>query len=109
MTLLTSCAALLIAGCALPSGTSFTAPSDTPVTAAATASAFAPTRSALKPIDPAAFQSAVERAAKKLMVPGAVVLLRTPQGTFRVTVGTSELGAAKPPTTGDHFRIASNT
>ncbi|MEU0629581.1 serine hydrolase domain-containing protein [Streptomyces sp. NPDC005989] len=109
MTLLAPCAALLIAGCASPSGTSFTAPSDAPVTPAATASAFAHTLSALKPIDPAVFQSAVERAAKKLMIPGAVVLLRTPQGTFRVTVGTSELGAAKPPTTGDHFRIASNT
>ncbi|NBM15834.1 serine hydrolase [Streptomyces sp. GC420] len=76
---------------------------------AATASACEPTGSALKSIDPAALQSAVERAAKKLMVPGAVVLLRTPQGTFRATAGTTELGTAEPPTTGDHFRIASNT
>ncbi|MFD6935316.1 serine hydrolase domain-containing protein [Streptomyces goshikiensis] len=54
-------------------------------------------------------QASVERAAKKLTVPGAVVLLRTPQGTFHATVGTTELGAAKPPDAGDHFRIASNT
>ncbi|MFF5205842.1 serine hydrolase domain-containing protein [Streptosporangium sp. NPDC000396] len=101
MALLAPCAALLIAG-TLPSGVSFTALLDVPATASATPSA-------LKPIDPAVFQSAVERAAKKLMVPGAVVLLRTPQGTFRATTGTTELGTAKPPTTGDHFRIASNT
>ncbi|MEU6998747.1 serine hydrolase domain-containing protein [Nonomuraea sp. NPDC046570] len=100
-------AALLIASCAVPSG--FTALSDASATPAATASASDSTSSALKPIDPAVLQSAVERAAKKLMVPGAVVLLRTPQGTFRATVGTTELGTAEPPTTGDHFRIASNT
>ncbi|MCX4529482.1 beta-lactamase family protein [Streptomyces sp. NBC_01551] len=71
--------------------------------------AVSPAPSALKPIDPAAFQAAVDRAAKKLMVPGAVVLLRTPQGTFHATVGTTELGTANAPDAGDHFRIASNT
>ncbi|MFD1544443.1 serine hydrolase domain-containing protein [Nonomuraea guangzhouensis] len=101
MALLAPCAALLIASCTLPTAASL---SD-----ASAASASSPTPSALKPIDPAAFQSTVERTAKKLMVPGALVLLRTPQGTFRATVGTTELGTAKPPTTGDHFRIASNT
>jgi CubicO group peptidase (beta-lactamase class C family) len=95
-----SCVALLIAGCVVPAGPSFTALSDVSATPAATA---------LKRIDPAAFRSAVERAARNLMVPGATVLLRTPQGTFRATVGTTELDAAEPPTTGDHFRIASNT
>ncbi|HUR01770.1 MAG TPA: serine hydrolase domain-containing protein [Nonomuraea sp.] len=107
MALLASGAALLIASFALPSVASSTA--DASATPAPTASASGPTPSALKPIDPAVFQSTVERAAKKLMVPGAVVLLRTPQGTFRATVGTTELGTTKPPTTGDHFRIASNT
>ncbi len=100
--LLASCAALLIAG-TLPAEASSTRLFDVSATAST------PTPSALKPIDPAALQSAVARAAKKLMVPGAVVLLRTPQGTFRATVGTTELGTAKQPTTGDHFRIASNT
>ncbi|WP_313896591.1 serine hydrolase domain-containing protein [Streptomyces sp. GC420] len=102
------CAALLITG-ALPSEAGATAPAAVSAAPAATASACEPTGSALKSIDPAALQSAVERAAKKLMVPGAVVLLRTPQGTFRATAGTTELGTAEPPTTGDHFRIASNT
>ncbi|MEV8633609.1 serine hydrolase domain-containing protein [Streptosporangium sp. NPDC051023] len=109
MALLAPCAALLITGCAVPTGAAFTALSDASATPAATASASGPTPSTLKPIDPAVFQSAVARAAKKLMVPGAMVLLRTPRGTFRATVGTTELDTTKPPTTGDHLRIASNT
>ncbi|MGW1891497.1 serine hydrolase domain-containing protein [Streptomyces sp. NPDC002004] len=104
-----ACTAVLIAGCAAPSGAGLAALSDASPTPAATATVSGRTPSALKHIDPAAFRSAVERAAKKLMVPGAVVLLRTPQGTFRATVGTTELGTAQRPTTGDHFRIASNT
>ncbi|MFI6355593.1 serine hydrolase domain-containing protein [Streptomyces sp. NPDC050743] len=103
-----SCAVLLITGSGSPPETSFTAPV-TPSAPAPTTSTPTPTPSPLKHIDPAALQSVVERAAKKLMVPGAVVLLRTPQGTFRATVGTTESGTAQPPTTGDHFRIASNT
>ncbi|MEV8533834.1 serine hydrolase domain-containing protein [Streptomyces sp. NPDC051211] len=103
-------AAVLIVVCGLPPAA--------PVASAAPvamASAADPTPSptvpsaALKPIDPAALQSAVEQAAKKLMVPGTVVLLRTPQGTLSTVVGTTELGKATPPTTADHFRIASNT
>ncbi|MFG2980449.1 serine hydrolase domain-containing protein [Streptomyces sp. NPDC048258] len=104
--LLAPCVALLIAGGTLPPGATALALDDPSPTPAATAS---PVPSALKPIDPAAFQAAVDRAAKKLMVPGAMVLLRTPQGTFRAIVGTTERGTAEPPDTGDHFRIASNT
>lgn len=66
-------------------------------------------QSHLKTIDPAAFQSVVERLAKDLYVPGAVVLLQTPQGTFTANVGTTELGATTPPNDNTHFRIASNT
>ncbi|MCA2227050.1 serine hydrolase domain-containing protein [Nonomuraea aurantiaca] len=109
MALLAPIAALLIAGCAFPTEASFTAFTNAWPTPTPTATASASTPSALKPIDPAMFQSAVEGAAKKLMVPGALVLLRTPQGTFRAAVGTTELGTARPPTTRDHFRIASNT
>jgi D-alanyl-D-alanine carboxypeptidase len=68
-----------------------------------------PTPSALKPIDPAAFQAVVEKVAKDLFVPGAMVVLRTPQGTYEAGVGTTELGAATPPAADTHFRIASNT
>ncbi len=64
---------------------------------------------ALKTIDPAQFQRVVQDAAAKLQVPGALVLAQTPQGTFAATVGTTELGAQKPPQPDTHFRIASNT
>src|SRR5256885_4787287 len=77
--------ALLIAGCSRPSS------------------------SALKPIDQAALQTMVDTTAKELLVPGAVVLLRTPQGEFTVTHGTTRLGTMSPPRADTHFRIASNT
>ena len=64
---------------------------------------------ALKPIDQAALQAMVDTTAKELMIPGAVVLLRTPQGEFTVTYGTTLLGAISPPRADTHFRIASNT
>ena len=51
----------------------------------------------------------VDTTAKELLVPGAVVLLRTPQGEFAVTYGTTQLGATIPPRADTHFRIASNT
>jgi D-alanyl-D-alanine carboxypeptidase len=63
----------------------------------------------LKPIDRTALQNTVDTTAKKLMVPGAMVLLRTPQGEFIVSYGTTELGGAVPPRADTHFRIASNT
>jgi D-alanyl-D-alanine carboxypeptidase len=63
----------------------------------------------LKPIDRAALQNAVGMIAKELMVPGAMVLLRTPQGEFIVSYGKTELGGSIPPRAGTHFRIASNT
>lgn len=68
-----------------------------------------PGRSALKPIDPAALRAAVDSAAKKLLVSGAMVLVRTPQGTFEAGVGTTELGGRTAPDASTHFRIASNT
>src|SRR6476661_255849 len=65
--------------------------------------------SALKPIDQAALQTMVDTTAKELLIPGAVVLLHTPQGEFTVTYGTTLLGADSPPSGDTHFRIASNT
>jgi D-alanyl-D-alanine carboxypeptidase len=69
----------------------------------------APAPSALKTIDPAAFQAVVEAAAKKLTVPGAVVVVRTPQGRVVAGVGTTQIGGGTPPAANTHFRIASNT
>src|SRR5437868_14051949 len=68
-----------------------------------------PSSSALKPIDQAALQTMVDTTAKELLVPGAVVLLRTPQGEFTVTHGTTRLGTMSPPRADTRFRIASNT
>jgi D-alanyl-D-alanine carboxypeptidase len=63
----------------------------------------------LKPIDPAALQAAVQATAKELMVPGAMVLLHTPEGNFVFGNGTTELGGTIPPRADTYFRIASNT
>src|SRR5437868_11055676 len=81
--------ALLIAACSRPSS-----PADS---------------SALKSIDQAALQTMVDTTTKELLVPGAVVLLRTPQGKFTLTYGTTLLGATTHPRADTHFRIASNT
>ena len=74
--------------------------------AATTSSLGAP---GLKPIDQAALQSLVDTTMKDLMVPGAVVLLRTPQGDFTVAYGVTELGGTTQPGADTYFRIASNT
>jgi D-alanyl-D-alanine carboxypeptidase len=63
----------------------------------------------LKPIDPAAFQRSIETLARDLMLPGAMVLLSTPQGDVVFGYGATELGAAEPPRIDTHFRAASNT
>jgi D-alanyl-D-alanine carboxypeptidase len=64
---------------------------------------------ALKPVDQAALQTLVDTIARELLIPGAVVLLRTPQGELTVGYGTTLLGANSPPRGDTHFRIASNT
>jgi D-alanyl-D-alanine carboxypeptidase len=79
--------------------------SSTPTTATGTRAS----SPALKPIDQAALRSTVATAAKELLVPGTVVLLRTAQGQFAVNYGTTQLGATTPPSADTHFRIASNT
>jgi D-alanyl-D-alanine carboxypeptidase len=65
--------------------------------------------SGLKPIDQSVLQTMVDTTARELLVPGAVVFLRTPQGEFTATYGTTLLGATSPPSPDTHFRIASNT
>ena len=65
--------------------------------------------SALKQIDPAALQAIVDKSARELRVPGALILLRTPQGEFTAVYGSTMLGTASPPSADTHFRIASNT
>jgi D-alanyl-D-alanine carboxypeptidase len=72
-------------------------------------SAMAASASNLKPIEPLSLQRAVEARPKELMVPGAMVLLRTPQGEFAFGYGSTELGVTNPPRGNTHFRAASNT
>ena len=63
----------------------------------------------LKVFDPVALQGVVEATAKELLLPGAMVLLRTPQGGFAFRYGATELGGTIPPRGDTHFRAASNT
>src|SRR4029453_10328622 len=65
--------------------------------------------SALKLINQVTLQAVVDATAEELLVPGAVVILSTPQGEFTVSYGTTTLGATLPPRGDTHFRIASNT
>ncbi|MCV7170087.1 beta-lactamase family protein [Mycobacterium manitobense] len=93
---------LLAAGCT-SSADGPTTP--TPPTTATTGVA----STALKTVDAQSLRAVVEAAAKELEVPGALVLLQTPQGRFVAPFGTTEIGAMTPPTPETHFRIASNT
>ena len=87
--------------------TTTAAPSTTTAAPSTTAATAAP--SGLKTIDPAAVQDLVDATMKELGVPGAVVMLRTPQGEVVASYGTTELGTDDRPDAGTHFRIASIT
>ena len=78
-------------------------------TAAATTTPAVTGPAGLKTIDPAALQALVDATVQELGVPGAVVLLRTPQGEVVAPYGTTELGTRRPPRADTHFRIASIT
>jgi D-alanyl-D-alanine carboxypeptidase len=99
-----ACAALVMAGCSSTTS-STTSESSTPLTTTGSPSA----SPALKPIDQAALKAVVEKATKAMLVPGAVVAIRTPQGNYTAAVGTTELGKQTPPEMNTHFRIASNS
>jgi D-alanyl-D-alanine carboxypeptidase len=79
------------------------------VVACSTDTATGASMPALKSIDSAGLQSAVDSVAKELLLPGAMVLLNTPKGNFVFGYGTTELGATNPPRIDTHFRAASNT
>ena len=63
----------------------------------------------LLPINKAALQHAVETTARDLLVPGAVVILRTPIGDFSTTYGTTTFGGTTPVSFDQHLRVGSNT
>ena len=102
-----------------PSATATTVANSAPITGSTPASTTLPptpespttgsTSSGLKPIDGAALQVLVDSTIKEQLIPGAVVVLSTPQGDFTAASGTTQLGAQSPPDANTHFRIASNT
>lgn len=96
--------ALVCAGCSDTTGDTRSATTAAPITATTAAPA-----AGLKTVDPAALQAIVDQTIKDELIPGAVVLLRTPQGEFRLTSGTVERGVERRPDVDTHFRIASNT
>jgi D-alanyl-D-alanine carboxypeptidase len=65
--------------------------------------------SGLKSIDQASLQAMLDRTTHDLLIPGAVIVLRTPQGSYTVATGTTQLGSVRPPDADTHFRIASIT
>jgi D-alanyl-D-alanine carboxypeptidase len=65
--------------------------------------------SVVRTIDPAALRATVEATARELMIPGALVEVRTPQGAFTTAVGTTQRGGQVPLGGGTHVRIASIT
>ncbi|MDT0354027.1 serine hydrolase domain-containing protein, partial [Pseudonocardia charpentierae] len=98
--------------CAACSGNTSDRRSTTTTTAAPITASPATTTapaSGLKTVDPAALQALVDQTIKDELIPGAVVLLRTPQGEFRAASGTVERGVERRPGVDTHFRIASNT
>ncbi|MGE3742630.1 MAG: serine hydrolase domain-containing protein [Geminicoccaceae bacterium] len=77
--------------------------------AMATASSSPGPSSNLRPIDRASLQALVNRTARELHLPGALVLLRTPQGELTAAYGTTRLGSRTRPRAHTYFRIASIT
>lgn len=100
-------AALLLALSACSGASGGTTTSSAPASSAPATSAAA--SAALKTVDPAALQTLVDQTIKDWLIPGAVVLVRTPQGDVTVGSGTAELGTSQTPDANTHFRIASNT
>jgi D-alanyl-D-alanine carboxypeptidase len=45
----------------------------------------------------------MDKTARELLIPGAVILLRTHQGEVTVTYGTTLLGATTPPRADTYF------
>jgi D-alanyl-D-alanine carboxypeptidase len=77
--------------------------------ATATAAPESAAGSGLRPIDQNSLQRLLAKTARELHVPGAVVLLRTPQGELTAAYGTTQLGSRIRPRAYTHFRIASIT
>lgn len=56
-----------------------------------------------------ALEPLVQQRMNEMAIPGAIVLVRTPEETWTEAFGTREIGVDEPVSTDDHFRIGSNT
>ncbi|GAB1059211.1 serine hydrolase domain-containing protein [Shewanella algae] len=63
----------------------------------------------LNPVDTAKMQQKVEQLAKEMLVPGAVVILRTPRGDFKTAYGVTRYGGSEATDFDQHVRVGSNT
>ncbi|MGX2954591.1 serine hydrolase domain-containing protein [Shewanella sp. JL219SE-S6] len=63
----------------------------------------------LNPVDTAKMQQTVEQLAKEMLVPGAVVILRTPRGDFKTAYGVTRYGGSEATDFDQHVRVGSNT
>lgn len=68
-----------------------------------------PSGGALLPLDEAALEKTFRDSARELLVPGAVMLLRTPGGNLTYTYGVRSIAGTDPVTAEDHIRIGSVT
>lgn len=68
-----------------------------------------PDHPALRPIDQAALKNLVDTRAKDMLVPGAVVLLRTPKGNFVDAYGVTTYQGTTPTSLDQHMRVGSVT
>jgi D-alanyl-D-alanine carboxypeptidase len=93
----------LVAALLLTPSPPLAAAAATPPTAAATAPARLPDYAA-------ELQAEIPRLMRANVIPGAVVLIRSPRrGDWSATFGTRALGTSEPMTLADHFRVGSNT
>src|SRR5215813_7874774 len=64
---------------------------------------------ALLPLNAEAMRDTVDRLGRDMLVPGAVVILRTPEGEFKHTYGVTSYRGATPTSFDQHVRVVSNT
>ncbi len=100
-------AALVIAGCS-SNESHETHESGTGATTSVTTGT-ATTTVALQKIDATTLNDIVAGVAKDLQIPGAVAILKTPDGNQTVKYGTGVRGQDSPVDTVEHIRIGSNT
>lgn len=95
-------AALALAGCSSNE-------SDTGTTSSTTTTSAASSTVALQKMDLATLDGIVKSVAQNLQIPGAVAILKTPDGDLTVKYGTGTRGQNDSVDPAEHVRIGSNT